>query len=289
MENNFSIEKFSPAKAEVMRVVGEAKSVDITNIEQVHEKRIALRDTRIDIAKSGKMLRENALKFQKDVIAIEKELIDMLTPDEERLDAIEAEHKLRIEMEKRRVELPNRLAGLSAIGDNVTITDDELLKMNDNDFNVYRLMRIENKLTADRIAFEKKQEEDKEAERLRQKAIDDANREQLEKDRAELAAARKIQDDKIAAENLAIAVEKARIDGIKEQQAKDEEAKRKEAERIANEQKQKDLDEAHRMAEENFNIWLKQIGHDSKTDKIEPSVNGTMIVWRKIGTYNPTK
>lgn len=287
--DQFSLEKFSPAKAEVMKVIEQAKKTDLTNIEQVHDNRIALRDLRVDITKRGKELRANALQFQKDVIAKENELVALVTPEEERLEAIEAEAKLKKQMESRREELPSRKAALATIGDAISILDEELLKLDDNEFNAYRLVRIEAKLAADRKAHEDK----KLAEEAEARAKADAEaRAQREKNAAEEA--------RLANERREIEKEKARLQGAGEQRLKEEaarkaEAERKEAEARAEtarkeaEAKAKVEAEAKVAAEEKFQAYLTSLKFDKATDDLVHGSDGSVQVWRLIGTYKPTK
>lgn len=78
--------------------------------EEAHAARIALKNTRIAIGKTSKEAREDATLFSKAVIVEEKRLIELITPEEDRLqklqqewdDAIEAEKQRRIEDERAR-------------------------------------------------------------------------------------------------------------------------------------------------------------------------------------------
>ncbi len=130
----FSIERFNPAKAEVVKAVEAAEKVDQKNIVAVHDARIELRDMRIAITKRGKELRDGAVKFQKEVIVREKELVAIIEPAEEVLSRIEEEAKLRKEMETRREELPTRKAALDTVGDQVPFNEEEVLAMDDDEY-----------------------------------------------------------------------------------------------------------------------------------------------------------
>lgn len=104
-----------------------AKSADITAItnadgrEQVHSSRMVLKNLRVDIQNRGKEAREDATKFGKAVIAEEKRIIAIISPEEDRLqtlqdawdDAIEAEKQAKITAELKRVaDLQERVAEL---------------------------------------------------------------------------------------------------------------------------------------------------------------------------------
>lgn len=287
-DKGLTLAEFQPAEAQLQELANRARNVDVSNIREVHTVRIELRDARTSLTKKGKELREGALLFQKKVIAKEKDLLAIILADEERLEAIENEAKQREEMEKRRVALPARIAALQSIGDNSPIDENELLKMDDNLFNEYRLSRIERKLQADKLAAEAEQREK-----------DRIAREKLEVEKAEFEKAKKADEDKRRAEQAEIDKEKARLAGIEEQRQKEEKARQAEAERIANEEKariQREKDEADRKiaaqkkqeADKDYQDWLIKIGYDEKKgDTIGRDHQGAIVCWRPIGTYYP--
>lgn len=96
-----------------------AATTDIATItnkagyDQCHSGRIALKQARIDLTAKAKEGREDAQAFAKAVIAEEKRLLAIITPEEERLDAIqraydaarEAEKQAKLEAERRRIAL----------------------------------------------------------------------------------------------------------------------------------------------------------------------------------------
>lgn len=91
-------------------VAGSKNIVEITNgdgYKECHAARMALKNTRIEIQKRGKEAREDAVKLQKAIIAKEKELVDLIEPEEARLqelqDAVD-EAKAREKAEKDRLE-----------------------------------------------------------------------------------------------------------------------------------------------------------------------------------------
>lgn len=305
-KENLSIETFSPAKADLLAIVKETQKTDMTSYEAVKENRIKLRDVRITITKKGKELRESALKFQKDVIAKEKELLGIVEPEEARLERTEEEMKLRKEMEARKNELPSRLEALKAIQDGVEKEDEKmLLAMDDNEFNEYRLRRIESKLTKDRVELEEKKkaeeaaklekEAKEEAERkAKVEAEDKARRDKLDAEdkerRAKLEAEEKALAEKRAAEDKAmseerakIAAEKARLDGIEEERKRAEAAKQKEIEQKEREAKVEADKEAERRKGERFAKFLKDNGYDEKTDILHANADNSGIgIYRKV-------
>ena len=66
---SLDIEKFSPTKAELIRLVEQSKNLDLPNpfdgeqVRKIKDARLALRSTRTAITKRGKELREDALAF----------------------------------------------------------------------------------------------------------------------------------------------------------------------------------------------------------------------------------
>lgn len=290
-----SIEKFSPAKAELLAIVAETKKTDLTSYEAVKENRIKLRDARVLIQKKGKEFREDALKFQKDVIAKEKELIGIIEPEEDRLFQVEEEHKLKIEMEKRRGELPSRLEALAGVGDGLENNENEILAMDDNEFNAYRLRRIDAKLEKDRAAIEDQKKAAEaariESERLaaeaRAKADAEAAAARSEEDK-KAAAARKEEQDKLDAEKRAIAAEKERL-AAEERARQKAEAERREE--VALKEREAKAAEEKRKAEEkmaNFTKWSNELKYNPETDIIEWK-DGVAHLYRLVGTYKPTE
>lgn len=106
-----------------------AKSASITEIkdktgrEQCHRAAMELADARIAIQKTGKAAREDATKFSKAVIAREKELVEIVTPEEARLlgvrdvwdAAIEAQKAAAAAAERARVtEITTKITDIKA-------------------------------------------------------------------------------------------------------------------------------------------------------------------------------
>lgn len=116
---------FADRKAELARLAQESvRIVEITNPagrEECHAARMRLKTTRVEIQKAGKEARDDANAFAKAVIAKEKELVDVIAPEESRLQALqdewdaarEAERQAKIRAEAERVEaIQRRIAEL---------------------------------------------------------------------------------------------------------------------------------------------------------------------------------
>jgi len=95
---------FNETKAELIKLAAEsARIVEITNAagyQETHAARVKLKNTRVDIEKRGKAAREDAQAFSKAVIAHERELIDVISPEETRLQALQDEWDAAIAREK---------------------------------------------------------------------------------------------------------------------------------------------------------------------------------------------
>ena len=92
-------------KKELTELAGKSKSLTgITNedgYKQVHAARMVLKNERIDISKKAKAARDDANEFSKEVIAEEKRLIGIISPEEDRLQALQTEHDERAERERQ--------------------------------------------------------------------------------------------------------------------------------------------------------------------------------------------
>ena len=85
------LQKFDVTSDSLRALVEPVKDLKISGLDdregyiRVRESRLILKNKRVEIEKNGKALRDNAIKFQKAVIAREKELISILEPAEARL------------------------------------------------------------------------------------------------------------------------------------------------------------------------------------------------------------
>ena len=191
---DLSLENFSPTKAELTKIAEESKSLTITDpfdtaqYKQVKDAKNNLVHVRNEITKTGKSIRDKAIAYQKAVIKLEGELVDIITPEEERLaELLEKADIARVR--QARVELlPHRKERLAMIGDDVIITDDYLLDLDGAAFESYFNERVAMKNEADRLMYE--------AER---KTLD-AEREKLQREQ-ELAEAEE-RGRKLAVERL---------------------------------------------------------------------------------------
>lgn len=196
-----NLEKFNPTKAEITVIVDKYKALEINGIEDkdgyhaVDEARKELKKVRVNIQKTGKEMREQAVAYQKAVITKEKELVELVEPTEKLLE--QRQNLIDEEKEKatRKAVLPERVDRLDAI--NVIADVDFLLKLDSiefesyfNDKNAEFLKAKEATMLAElaKIQEEKRKLED---ERLNQERIAEAQR---------FAEQKKLEDDRLAEE-----------------------------------------------------------------------------------------
>ena len=85
------MDSFNPKKAELIALATEASkalSVEVTDSKTrqvLHEAKMTLANTRVEIRKTGKAMRESAIQWQKDVIKKEDELVNEIEPTEKAL------------------------------------------------------------------------------------------------------------------------------------------------------------------------------------------------------------
>ena len=95
--------------------------IEITNpdgYKQVHSARMVLKNERVDISKLGKAARDDATAFSKAVIAEEKRLIEIISPEEVRLQALQTAHDQAIEAE-RQAKIDAEIARVESIKERI--------------------------------------------------------------------------------------------------------------------------------------------------------------------------
>lgn len=177
--------------------------------QECHAARMALKTTRVDIEKTGKEARDEAIKYQKAVIAAEKELIALIEPEEARLKELqdaEDQRKERAKAEAERIKaeaLARQTAWFDAIkalplqAMNKTVAEieqliaqaeatstDELAE----DMKPAGAFTVRTTVMALRAARDARMAED--AEQARRLAEQEAERVRIEAERAELAQLR---------------------------------------------------------------------------------------------------
>ena len=259
---------FETVKAEVSKLA--TQYADITAIsnkagrDQAHAAAMTLKNRRVEIQRRAKEVREDAVAFQKAVIAKGDELAALIEPEEQRLlklrDAWDAEQE-RIKREAAEAEQRRKQGHEAKIADIRSVVVDssgksalclqhiisglEMEDVSEASFEEYAPVASRAKAeTLDKLRAMKAEAEAREAEQARIKAEQEAEakrlaaeREELARLRAEAEARRKEEEAKAAearaAEAARLAAERAEIAKQREEQEAKARAERAELERQA--------------------------------------------------------
>lgn len=279
---------FETVKAEVSKLA--TQYADITAIsnkagrDQAHAAAMTLKNRRVEIQRRAKEVREDAVAFQKAVIAKGDELAALIEPEEQRLlklrDAWDAEQE-RIKREAAEAEQRRKQGHEAKIADIRSVVVDssgksalclqhiisglEMEDVSEASFEEYAPVASRAKAeTLDKLRAMKAEAEAREAEQARIKAEQEAEakrlaaeREELARLRAEAEARRKEEEAKAAearaAEAARLAAERAEIAKQREEQEAKARAERAELERQAAElraQQEAAAAEAKRLEDE---------------------------------------
>lgn len=122
------LKKFDVVEANLIALADAGKGLKIANIEDkpgieaVRKARIAIKNERVRIEKKGKELRDEANKFNKAVLAKEKEYLAIIVPVENELQNEEnkiEQEKQRLENERKQTEqkkIQDRISAMATIG-----------------------------------------------------------------------------------------------------------------------------------------------------------------------------
>lgn len=275
------ITQFNPTINELNNLVAVAKTLTVTDFQdaeqvtKVKEHRLLIRDTRVSITKRGKELREEAVAFQKAVIEKEKELIEIITPEEERLQGLEDEAKRQKELKVRMEQLPVRkekIAGLKLTNESViaTLTDEYILSFNADDFQGLLNKLLADKNEADRAEIEARERVVREAEEKTKREAEMKEREEnaRQEEREKLEREQKMKE---------IREEEARKAEIaKAEQAKKDEEERKKRERMELER------------DEKYQAFLKEHGYSEevKADFVISKTGNQIRIYKLSGTLS---
>ncbi len=193
---NMEIKQFTEMEAELVSLAKGYEGITINGVDDkegyklADEARKDLKAKRVEIKKIGKHLRDDAIKFQKSVIAKEKELVALVEPLEKSLkdqqDDIKMQ-KLRLSNEEK---LPARSSELAKYTDD---TEFDLLGLTDSEFESLLAEKREvylAKKEAELIDREQKAKRAQELEEAKKQAVrDKEERDEREKELAKLKKA----------------------------------------------------------------------------------------------------
>lgn len=288
-----NIEKFDPTVEQLTKMVAVSKKIvdvdtnDKEQLEVVRKTRIELKTARVAITKKGKEMREEALAFQKAVIAKEKELVAIIEPEESRLEAIEEEVEERKLREMRVALLPERRAKLASIDESINPEDEFLLAMDSMQFAEYVNDCVATKNENARLEIEREQariraeqdaiEREKEAQAREKKAREEAQEE----------AERKL---KLAQEEAELRVQREKEETERRVKEERERIEREAKEKAEREKKEKEEADAKVKAEQEalekkkkYQTWLADNGYsEDKKHEYHFTDNGGEIKMYKL-------
>lgn len=219
-----------------------ARIIEITSpdgYKECHARRMVLKNTRVEIQKTAKDARDDAVKFQKAIIGKEKELIDLIEPEEKRLqdlqDAVDNEAKRIKEEEARKAQaiieetnrrfqdmraIPAGALNKDAAGIQGLIDEAEAIDPGTFPQDMQAAAQYEKRLvvTALRAALDARLKADEEAEKVK------AERAELERLRAEADAVRAEADRLAREERERVAAQERRQEEEARRQREDQEA-----------------------------------------------------------------
>lgn len=286
-----NIEKFDPTIEALTEMVTQSNAItEKSEPLEIRAMRLELKNARIAITKRGKELREEAVAYQRAIIAKEKELVSIIEPEEERLERIEEVARVRKEAEDRVNLLPMRRARLAELGITATITDDFLCMLDTIGFQEWTNNAVAIMNEARRIELEAKEKEVKEAEERiqREKEMNEREEKAREEEKrlaeerikqAEADAERRVKEAEEKAKRDAEEAEKKRLAAVEAEKM----AKAAEAKRIADET-------AKREADERYRTWLSDNGATPEvTGWIavkDPYGANQMVLYKEVSRYD---
>lgn len=200
--------------------------------EEAHRAGMVLKNTRVAIQKRGKEAREDATAFSKAVIAEEKALIDMISPEEERVLAlrdewdakVEAERQAKIEAERQRVAaIQDRIEAIrehgpdaahSTMSADIALILDHLEKVEVTAEVFQEMTETAEKVKAETLVSVRASLRrciEREAEAARLKAEQEAEAARLKAEREELARLRAEQEARLAEERRRLQAEQEEV------------------------------------------------------------------------------
>lgn len=293
---DLDIQKFDPTAAELQKLADAARAVVVTDftdkaqLEAVSEARKGLKQARVRITNRGKELRADAIKFQKDVIAKEQELVAIIEPEEERLSQIEKDIELAQEKERNKLLLPARLARLTALDPELKFDDDALNAMSIPQFEEFftKQQQLKNERVAAKLAedqakvdAEAKRQADEKAAREREERARADERDRIAREERERI--KKIEDDAKAEADRIVREAKEKADA--EEKARADEAKKKaDAEARAKAEKEKQEREIE------YQTWFRGLTTDKNATYLtERKDDGTVLLYKLLGTFTSKK
>ena len=310
----FSLEKFDPTKAELENMVSEYKELCIWWVDDEDgytSVKVALKNLsakRVFIQKTLKWYREEALNFQKAVIAKEKELTWIIIEVEDELKSKKIAIDDEKEIIKRTKALENRKITMEEAW--VKATDEFILSLSLEEFKAWIVEEKERLFTLEKAKLEeerRKLERDKELmaiekdkQRIREEEAAKAKKReaelkaqakvreaQLKKEAEDARAQAKIQAEKAkkeADERIEIAAKKAKIEAEAKVEADNKLRKIKEEEEKRNKIENEKIKKEWLANSEEYTNWLTTNDFNEDTDIILDEWSD-VVMYRKVSVF----
>ncbi len=283
MENQIVKFKFNPAifdpnkeqllaiAAEVANITADFTKITKEELELVNTTKNKLVKARTRIAEIGKEMRTDAITFQKDVIAYENSLIEIIEPEELRLKGIEKGAKEYAIRQERMKALPEMKAKLDSIYEGIEYDDETLLAMDPTQFQEHY-----NKMLG--LQLEKQKAEQDAKIKAEQDALnkerDDLEREKRHQEEIKAAAIKATELAELKAKTDAEALAK---------KIKDEVEAKLKAEERAKQEAEDDL--KIKTQKEAFQNFLTNYSYNAETDYIQ-HIGDKSILYRQVAIYD---
>jgi hypothetical protein len=258
--------KFEYNIEQLNKVADEAKSIDVSNIDQVQEMTKKLVKVRGIIQKEGKAYRDASNAFNKRVLSEEKKYLEIIEPIEiEYKNLIEEDKKKKI-IEARKELLPTKKSQLSLLKI-VQPSDEEILSLDEEGWVTFynaKFQEHERNIKQEEDDKQREREQKEREERLVKEAQERAEKEKEEA----LARAEKEKQDAIEKMQKEKELEELRV---KEAQAEKERKEKEEKEKLEADKKYQDF-----LKENNFN---------EETDRIVEK-DGVVRLYRIVAEFN---
>ena len=312
---NLNIEKFSPQKAELVGLANRYKSLTINGIDDVAgynmvgEARKDLKKKRVSIKNTGKEMRDEANKFAKAVIGLEKELVGIIEPLEIELKEKQEEVDIEKIKETRKIFLPKRKEKLEKVRtvEELTIfpmpSDNELLEMTEAIFESFLnekkdeyFEEVDSRLIIKAKEIERREELEEARKKAKQEAEEQAKKDALQAKKEAKEREERIKKDAEKAKEKAVQeakekAEKKNQDLINAQEQK--ECKRKEEEeRIKKEKEEKEKAEKEEAKElEGEKEYIKFLTENGYTEETKSQfhierVDNQIILYKFVAKFN---
>lgn len=277
-----NIEKFNPTRAELVILADKYKGLTISGVddkagyESVDRARKDLVHVRNNIVKTGKMLRAEAISFQRTVLDKERELVGIIEPIENQLTL----EQTRIDNEKILVKLraltPERMAQLKEI--ELEVVPEMLEELDEQQFESFFLRKKSEWL--DTKAIKQRQHEEAEKERIQQEEL------KIQTEKTRLAEERrKIEWDKERAKDIEAAKVKAAAQATRDAEEKAKREKEEEAVIAKKAIEEAKLTQERLEKRKKYQAWLKKHKYSDNGDFYIGRNANVLVMYKKIDEF----